>query len=195
MVVDSAMTTYVISPPKTKGCLACLGWLGWLRLAHFGERRTNGKKCLFFSSWLAMAYLTQCCWSEGHRWCDQVADNATVSVMAVSVVKFQGFELKQSDWCKLPSDCVPIGSVTIAGDLWRITIWNLWSNESKYDWCFSLNCKIRLSKVVKSQNVFSKMNPSSLTFQHQLKSWEIWFIFVLKNLLTTPSNVLPVYLK
>ena len=45
MVVDSAMTTYVISPPKTKGCLACLGWL---RLAHFGERRTNGKKCLFF---------------------------------------------------------------------------------------------------------------------------------------------------
>ena len=59
MVVDSAMTTYVISPPKTKGCLACMGCLGWLRLAHFGERRTNGKKCLFFSSWLAMAYLTQ----------------------------------------------------------------------------------------------------------------------------------------
>ena len=86
MVVDSAMTTYVISPPKTKGCLACLGWL---RLAHFGERRTNGKKCLFFSSWLAMAYLTQCCWSEGHRWCDQVADNATVSVMALPVMEFQ----------------------------------------------------------------------------------------------------------
>ena len=90
MVVDSAMTTYVISPPKTKGCLACMGCLGWLRLAHFGERRTNGKKCLFFFFMTSHGLSN----SEEQRWCDQVADNATVSVMAVPVVKFQGLNCK-----------------------------------------------------------------------------------------------------
>ena len=37
---------------------------------------------------------------------------------------------QQSDRCKIPSDGVPIGSGTLAGDLGGITIWNPWSNES-----------------------------------------------------------------
>jgi hypothetical protein len=58
-----------------------------------------------------LAYLTQCRWSEEQRWCNQVADNATVSVMAVQIVKFQGLNWcnkQQLDWCKILSDGVPI---------------------------------------------------------------------------------------
>ena len=49
--------------------------------------------------------------------------------LSLSVVK-NLLAKSPSDWCKISSDGVPIGSGTLAGDLGGITIWNPWSNES-----------------------------------------------------------------
>ena len=45
------------------------------------------------------------------------------------IVSVANIDVKQqSNRCKIPSDGVPIGSGTLAGDFRGITIWTPWSN-------------------------------------------------------------------
>ena len=68
---------------------------------------------------------------------------------------------QQSEWCKIPSDGVPIGSGSLAWDLGGITIWNHLSNESDANLEDSA-CTLHSISVVILPNFFSQLIIASL---------------------------------